>query len=178
MEKTMIIIRGNPSYGKSAAISFAYEQMIKQMGKACTQVYSQGERRPRKRGSGPPEVWGLILRIDDVLVGFASPGDTPEHLDRCLKPLILRKCLVIVGATRLAPNHPTWERAWELASDNHFEVVPFYKTALQADVHTADWQAACDQANQDWAAKEIVPEIWKAIAKAKLPAEPIVATRN
>jgi hypothetical protein len=169
MEKTMIIVRGHPSFGKSAAISYAYEQLKN----AGTQILSYGEKRLRKRKSGPPEVWGRILRIDDVLVGFASPGDTPEHLDRCLKPLIQRKCLVIVGATRLAPGHPTWRRALELASDHDFQVVRLNKTALRADGHTADWQAACDQANQDMAAKKIVPAVWDAIAKAQPPGRTI-----
>lgn len=75
MEKTMIIIRGRPSVGKSAAISYAYEQLKN----AGTQVLFPGvDSRPRKRDNGPPEVRGRVLRINDVLVGFASPATRPS----------------------------------------------------------------------------------------------------
>lgn len=158
----MIIVRGRSNVGKSSAISFAYEQM-KNVG---IQVLFEGYKPLRKRKSGPPEVWAGILKINEVLVGFSSPGDTPEHLDRCLKPLIEKKCLVIVGATRPL-GHASWRRAEELASMHCFQIVPLDKTALSVGGHTANQIVAYNQANQAMAANMIVPAIWDGIAKAK-----------
>jgi hypothetical protein len=57
----------------------------------------------------------------------------------------------------------------ELASKHDFRIVPFDKTGLATDDQKANWQAACDQANQDMAANIIVPAVWDAIAKVKAP---------
>ena len=92
MQKTMIALWGISELGKSTTIRLAYDDLRKDLPEEDI-VKSPGRTRKNLN------VNGAILKIDGVLVGFASQGDNPEVLEKFLMPLIAAGCVVIVCAT-------------------------------------------------------------------------------
>src|SRR5438128_2368379 len=75
MKKTIIVVRGFPNVGKSQTIRRAFGEL-------------RQEARVINPGRGYKEVRGGILEIDGVVVGFNSPGDVADPLEKELKRLI------------------------------------------------------------------------------------------
>ena len=75
MKKIMIVVRGFPKSGKTTTIRRAFDELRR-------------EARVIEPGGGYKEVRGGILEIDGVTVGFNSPGDVADPLEKQLKRLI------------------------------------------------------------------------------------------
>jgi hypothetical protein len=102
MQNMMLALRGPGNSGKTEAIVLVVERLAKYLIEPVKRGYPRRDDsygRPR-----PPEVRRAILRINDVLVGIASPGDDDKQVKRFVKPLIADGCQVIVCATRTDPS--------------------------------------------------------------------------
>jgi hypothetical protein len=152
MKKTIIVLRGQPDSGKTAAITLAHRKLSK-----------QGESVSYNKRTDANEI-KAILPIDGVYVGFASGGDIPDRLQRSLQFLYAKGCAVIVCAARLdrdtQPFHMTIAVVNQFAKDNNFDVVPIDKFREE----DADARKQVDRQT----AKKIIADVRKAVARARL----------
>jgi hypothetical protein len=146
MQKTIIAIRGQPNSGKTTAIKLAHRDL----SKAGKSVYSNARYDSTELKE--------ILEIDGVNVGFASAGDMPDRLDRILRFLLEKGCVVIVCAARLnrwgEPTHKTIDAVEQFSRENGFDLEWIDKRRKLSDKENAN-RAVAD---------EIVAKVRTAIA--------------
>src|SRR5687768_4517091 len=114
MKKTIIAVRGQPDAGKTSSIKLAYNELLRE-GSAM-------DFNPRWDANELK----AIVAIDGALVCFASAGDQPERLERTLRFLLAKGCIVIVCAARVGrtgePYHRTIDVVDHFAREQGFDV--------------------------------------------------------
>jgi hypothetical protein len=150
MRRTIFALFGIGDSGKTTTISLVYNHFRQQGAKV---IYGGDTTRHRQKGAR--EIRGAVLEIDDILVGFATPGDRPDILLRLLEALIERGCIIIVCATHTRGGTVEVVREFERQG---FKVERIEKACPQMD-H--------DDGNQK-KAKEITEKVRGAVENARL----------
>lgn len=148
MQKTLIAVQATKRRGKTQSIALAHQKLLEQGAEVM--------RRPIALRGRCLDVRQAILKIDGVLVGFASSGDDHEKLKKDLTALFVAECSVIVCATHTSTSESA--RAMRRFAEEHgYNVVPLAKER-SAVIHEGR-----DNANF---AERIISEIRQAIEDA------------
>ena len=92
MENSIIALQGRGESGKTTSIGLMYEQLVDHSGFTVIQSNFQS--------AGANKEFRAVLKVDGVLVGVTSKGDTYDYVKIDLEFLIEKGCTVIICACR------------------------------------------------------------------------------
>lgn len=99
MQKTIFVLQGKSSVGKTTTIKKIYNLLINELSaervNANSEVLNKNDIR-------------VILKIDNVYIGIGSEGDPGSELDKNLEIFVKNQCQIIICACRTRGRTVDW----------------------------------------------------------------------